>query len=630
MGRYGSSFVITLSIYTLFLASILFSSILSFDTQLSSAVDQSDGDITNPIAIPEPLTYNWTEPSLVSTETLNETYHPSQAVDSVGNVHVVWVDETSILDSDNDSDIFYKYHDVDTEIWSPTELVSINSSYDSFTPEIVIDQNDVICVVWTDATPYLRTDDDLDIFVAYKDGVLGSWSEMMQVSTQSTEDSLNPSVAVDSFGSIYVVWEDSTDYLGCGSDLDIFFKVGTINSEFWLMTEVISTESNDDSTDPFIAVDSLRDAHVVWSDHTDFGVSDEDISWKIVHKFRSITTLTWSSLKVLTTSFARTVAVSELGSYVVNNRKPILRIDSNDTVHMAHYAEELYSYIHGIVPPSTKNTLCYTKLDSNWLKQDPEVSPSSSDIIRTYFNQFDHPSLLNHKVGVNLNRINSRPAFAVDSQINVHLAFPAKLYFFNMIVVFYDCIFYMQLNSTNHNSVFTLNSTVSSSPTLTTDSIGRINLIWQDYLYHNDTNTHLDIFHSNCIVAPLAPIILDITQQNGKVSLHWEGYGYVDSYYIYRDTKLITYLSLEQLSPITHTIQNNYIDSLVAEDRYYYVIMGSNILANGTISSCHSIEVTLGFINNFNVDFWTFTSVVGSLSVISTVSIVLNIRIRRK
>jgi hypothetical protein len=617
-------------IFYIFLTSILISSILSFDTQLSSAVDQSDGDLTNPITIPEPLTYNWSEPSLVSAETLNETYHPSQAVDSIGNVHVVWVDETSILNSDNDSDIFYKYLDVNTGIWSSAELISTNSTYDSFTPEIVIDQNDVICVVWTDATPYLRTDEDLDIFVAYKEGILGSWSEMMQVSTQSTEDSLNPSVAVDSFGSIYVVWADSTDYLGCGSDLDIFFKVGSINSEFWLMTEVISTESNGDSIDPFIAVDSLRDAHVVWADHTDFGVSDEDVSWKIVHKFRSISTLIWSSLKVLTTSFDSDIYVSEVGSYTVINRKPILRIDYNDTVHLAHYVEELYSYVHGIVPPSIRNTLSYTKIESSWLKQDPEVSPSSTDIIRTYFYQFNHPTLLNHKVGVNFDRINSRPAFAIDSQFNVHLAFPAKLYFFNMIVVFYDCVFYMQLNSANHNLVFTLNSTVSSSPTLTTDLRGRINLIWQDYLYHNDTNTHLDIFHSSCIVAPLAPIILDITQQNGKVSLDWEGYGYVDSYYIYRDIKLITYFSLEQLSAITHTLQNNYIDSLVAEDRYYYVIMGSNILANGTISSCHSIEVTLGFINNFNIDFWTFTSVVGSLSIISAVSVVLNFRLRRK
>ncbi len=284
---------------------------------------------------------------------------------------------------------------------------------------------------------------------------------------------------------------------------------------------------------------------------------------------------------------------------------PIIAIDSDDDVHLACYNREANDLYHGMTPPELTYRILYSKIDSDWLKLDPEIAPSSEDIVEITVETIDHLALDNYIIQVYDSRIYSRPALSVDIQSNVHIAFPAKLWFFNMRVDISDCIFYVQLNSTNVHTVFTVNSTLSSTPTLSTDIKGRINLIWQDYLYHNESDTHLDVFHANCIVAPLKPTLNDVSQVNGEVILNWNGSGFVDKYYVLRDTKMITSYSA-------------------------YTIIGGNSFANSTVSNCISIDVKLGFINNFEIKFWTFTGIVGVLATMSIVLLSTNIRLRRR
>jgi len=612
------------------LLSILFFSSVSVFRNYSVLAAQIGDDFLNPIIITEPPLYNWTQTSLVSTESINETAHPSQAVDSEGKLHVIWVEKTNYSDSGMDSDIFYKYLNRETGDWSITEIISFNSTLDSFTPEIAIDQDDRINVVWAERTPNPLAADIIDVYFSYKDENTGEWSLMERVSTESTNDSYNPSIAVDNIGTVYIVWQDSTNYASCGSDLDIFFKVRGKSSDLWLLTEVLSTESSGDSVEPFIAVDSQRDIHVVWADSTDFGIPDDIILQKIVHKCRDISDLTWSDLKILTKNPTSQIQPTFFGQILFYNYLPIISIESNDDIHLACYSEEVYDLYHGAVPPEHTYRILYSKIDSDWLKLDPEIAPSSEDIDEIIIESIDHPALDNHVIQVYDSAVYSRPALSVDVQTNVHIAFPAKLWFFDMRVDISDCIFYIQLNSTNAHMVFTVNSTLSSTPTLSTDTKGRINLIWQDFLYHNESDTHLDVFHANCIVAPLPPILNDVSYMNGEVSLNWKGHGFVEKYYILRDTKMITSYTAYFLDPIAEVTAEQFVDSLIFADEYYYAIIGGSSLANGTISNCLFIEVTIGFVNNFDIEFWTFTGIVGGLSVISITSISLNIFSRKR
>ncbi len=156
--------------------SILFVSSVSVYRNYSVLAAQVGDDFLNPIIVPEVPTYNWTQTSLVSTESINETAHPSQAVDSQGNVHVVWADSTYYTDSGWDSDIFYKYLNRETGDWSTTEIISFDSTVDSITPEIAIDQDDRINVVWVEIIANPVAADVIDIYFSYKDENSGEWS----------------------------------------------------------------------------------------------------------------------------------------------------------------------------------------------------------------------------------------------------------------------------------------------------------------------------------------------------------------------------------------------------------------------------------------------------------------------
>ena len=51
------------------------------------------------------------------------------------------------------------------------------------------------------------------------------WTTTEVVSTESTEDSLFPSLGVGSDGPVHIAWHDDTDYGGAGFDDDVFYKM---------------------------------------------------------------------------------------------------------------------------------------------------------------------------------------------------------------------------------------------------------------------------------------------------------------------------------------------------------------------------------------------------------------------
>ena len=164
----------------------------------------------------------WSITEVVSTESTEDSWRPSLMVDSGDVVHVTWMDYTDYGGSGQDWDIFYKYKNGGGS-WSATEVVSTESRYLSEFPSLMVDSGDVVHVTWMDKTGYGGSGSDLDIFYKYKTSS-GSWSNTEVVSTESTGYSYYPSLHVDSSGTVHVTWYDYTDYGGSGSDGDIFYK----------------------------------------------------------------------------------------------------------------------------------------------------------------------------------------------------------------------------------------------------------------------------------------------------------------------------------------------------------------------------------------------------------------------
>jgi len=226
---------------------------------------------------------SWSLSSFISTESSSHSIYPSAAIDSDDNCHAFWSDSTNYDGAEIDYDIFYKYSADTSSTWSLTEVVSTESTSAAFGASIAIDSSDNLHVVWDDSTDYAGSGTDDDIFYKVWISSISSWSSLQVLSTESTEDSRTPSVAVDSSNNVHVVWYDSTDYAGSGTDYDIFYKRWDSSTSSWTSVEVVSEGSTSDSVVPSIDVDSSNNAHIVWMDYTDnFAGSgtDEDIFYR--------------------------------------------------------------------------------------------------------------------------------------------------------------------------------------------------------------------------------------------------------------------------------------------------------------------------------------------------------------
>ena len=76
------------------------------------------------------------------------------------------------------------------------------------------------------------------------------WSTTNVVSTESTDLSYPPTIAIDNDGNKHVAWRDQTDYAGSGTDQDIFYNRWDSSTATWGTTEVVSTESTLNSWAP--------------------------------------------------------------------------------------------------------------------------------------------------------------------------------------------------------------------------------------------------------------------------------------------------------------------------------------------------------------------------------------------
>ncbi|MFW9829564.1 MAG: hypothetical protein ACFFEY_18465 [Candidatus Thorarchaeota archaeon] len=195
---------------------------------------------------------------------------------------MVWEDDTNYNGSGSDSDIFYKQWNATSSTWTITEVVSTESTDGSWYPHSAIDDIGNIHVVWDDNTNYNGSGSDSDIFYKRWDTTSSTWTTTEVVSTESTVASWYAHIAIDATGNLHVVWDDRTNYSGSGTDLDIFYKRWDTTSSTWTTTEVVSTESTDESDYPTISIDGTGNIHVVWDDRTNYNGSgtDYDIFYK--------------------------------------------------------------------------------------------------------------------------------------------------------------------------------------------------------------------------------------------------------------------------------------------------------------------------------------------------------------
>lgn len=197
----------------------------------------------------------------VVSNTVNESESASIAVDSYGNIHIIWEDETNYNGEGNDKDIFYRMYNETTDQWNDLQVISTGSSDYSAIPEILADKNQNIHVVWEEDTDL--NGQDLEIVYRFLNTSIGIWNPFELVSMESTEISGNPTIAVDNSGNVHIAWIDQTPFDG-RIDNDIFYKVKNSSNQKWGAYQIISEYSWDNSNNPSMVIDESDNVHIVW------------------------------------------------------------------------------------------------------------------------------------------------------------------------------------------------------------------------------------------------------------------------------------------------------------------------------------------------------------------------------
>ncbi len=225
----------------------------------------------------------WSAPSTMSAPGANAQWG-RLSVDGGGNVHVAWHDDTDILGSGTDWDIYYRRLDWLTGSWGPVQLVTsdnVNNTGISTYSDVGSDPFGNAHVVWVDLSELDGSGPDYDIFYKRFDASTGTWGSRILVTddnVNNTDGSDVPSVTGDFLGNAHIMWIDSSDLDGSGNDKDIFYRKWNALTGSWEkrfpVTDPIANGGR--SVFPRIATDLLGNAHVVWQDVSPLDGSGDD------------------------------------------------------------------------------------------------------------------------------------------------------------------------------------------------------------------------------------------------------------------------------------------------------------------------------------------------------------------
>ena len=306
----------------------------------------SDGLVNTAAASPMP-TGNGDFSELASDGEGKANWFPSIAIDGDGNLHVVW-SELDVAGGFKSS-ILYRMKYADS--WMPIETVAEDIGTMLTTPSLALDSSGNVHVVWNSDRNESGSGTDRDIF--YKVRTNGEWTATELVSTESDESSTMPSLAVDVHGNVHIAWTDASDIPGTEDNVSVFYKMKTALG--WTSTRVIQSGADSICKNAKLVVGSNGDVHISWIE-----IIGEEYVHHIKHRMKQDGQ--WDDVEIVRQS---PIDIDDFTGIHMG-------LDSNGRLHLM-WSENDYMNEHGT--DENYNTWNYHTVRDNGVWSSPELIP---------------------------------------------------------------------------------------------------------------------------------------------------------------------------------------------------------------------------------------------------------------
>lgn len=572
--------IIKKKILSVFFASLLLLCIADFQIFKSSYTIVENNKSTDTIRLDIKENWWWEDITLFTDTSTDNSYAVSAIADSKGDLHIVWCDYTdNLVGSGSDSDIFYKYYDSSSKTWSSIEVVSSESTGWSSEPFIGVDNEDTIHVIWEDSTDILGSGSDKDVFYKKRTSA-GVWTTTTLISTISSTNTNHLALEVDlETNNLHIGYCDNTDILGAGTDTDIFYLWYNSTTSSWSDTYLASIESSSSSGATQIVVDSSTGiSYILWYDYTsDLLGSGSDLD--VFYRTFNHETLAFGPLELVS-------------------------VESTHNTYSPNFILDSYGVLHFFYQDMTE----ILEAGSDW-----DIFYKSLDTVTNEWIDFE--LLSKGSFG------GSAHAFPIiDKEDRMFVVWQDSSNI-NGVGVDYDIFFkYKSLHSSAWSDdyiISTLSDDTSSEAKLAVDNNGFLTCFWveQADMLFSDLDT--DIFLRKFVGPPHSPILSPIfpySSPDGNISINWIGDYYDSSYKVYRDTEIFsTTAGKESIADLSSTTLT---DTLNTSGIYYYGVVAYNDYGSSDLSNIEYVEFTEEI-------FFDFFKYMGILEILTIVGVIL-------